>query len=383
MPNLQELFQNIKTPAYVLDEAALVKNLQTVKTLREKSGCKVILALKAFSMFSAFPIMRDYFDGTTASGYNEARLGHDKFGKEVHVYSPAYDDEEIENLIPISHHISFNSISQLDKYSQTIKNKRSEVSLGLRVNPLLSLVKNSELYNPCSPCSRMGEQAENLNDEVISKIEGLHFHILCENLADDSVRMFDEIEAKFGKYFSKLKWINFGGGHYINHENYDLNKLIERIKKFKAKYSNIEVILEPGGAIVYNAGWLVSSVLDIVRNQKNILILDTSATAHMPDVLEMPYRPRIIGGFLPNEKKHTYLLGGRTCLTGDIIGEYSFENEIKTGDKLIFEDMMQYTMVKNTTFNGIPLPDIAILKKNKEYEVVKTFGYEDFSSRLS
>ncbi len=378
------VLSKVKTPAYILDEAQLLKNLETVRKLKKESGCKVILALKAFSMFSAFPIMKEFFDGTTASGYNEARLGHDEFGKEVHVYSPAFDEDEIERLIPLLGHISFNTVSQAEKYLPIIKEKgKGKISPGIRVNPLLSLVKNSELYNPCSPCSRMGEQPSNLNDDIISKLKGLHFHILCENLAEDSVKMIDEIEAKFGKYFSNLKWINFGGGHYINHENYDLNKLIERIKKFKSTFPNIDMIFEPGGAIVYNAGWLVSTVLDIVRNEKNILILDTSATAHMPDVLEMPYRPRVIGSGQANEKAHTYLLGGRTCLSGDIIGEYSFDKEIKIGDKVIFEDMMQYTMVKNTTFNGIPLPDIGILTKNNSYEVVKSFGYEDFKMRLS
>ncbi|MDX1949604.1 MAG: carboxynorspermidine decarboxylase [Rickettsiales bacterium] len=383
MKNITEIFKDIKTPAYVLDEAKLIKNLETAKRLKTEANCKIVLALKGFSMFAIFPLIREYLDGTTASGFNEAMLGYETFGKEVHTYSPAYTEEDIEKLIPISNHLSFNTISQLEKFYQKIKSQNKNLHIGLRVNPLLSLVKNSEMYNPCSPCSRLGENIENINDALFEKISGLHFHILCENLAEDSIKMIDEIEAKFSQYFRKISWINFGGGHYINHPDYNLEKLISRVKNFKNKYPHIEVIFEPGGAIAYDAGWLVASVLDVVRNQKNILILDTSATAHMPDVIEMPYRPRVINSGLSNEKKYTYLMGGNTCLSGDIIGEYSFDKEVKAGDKIIFEDMMQYTMVKNTTFNGIALPDIAILRKNGDYEIVKSFNYQDFKMRLS
>ncbi len=383
MNKITKIFQDIKTPAYVLDEAKLIKNLETAKKLKDEANCKIVLALKGFSMFSAFPLIKEYLDGTTASGFNEAMLGYENFGKEVHTYSPAYSLEDIEKLTAISNHISFNTISQLNRFYEIVKNKNPNIHLGLRINPLISLVKNSEMYNPCSPCSRLGERPENINNEIFSKISGLHFHILCENLAEDSIQMIDEIENKFSKYFSKISWINFGGGHYINHPDYNLEKLINRVKNFKNKYPHIEVIFEPGGAIAYDAGWLVTSVLDVVKNQKNILILDTSATAHMPDVIEMPYRPKVINSGLIDEKKYNYLLGGNTCLSGDVIGEYSFDKEVKIGDKIIFEDMMQYTMVKNTTFNGIALPDIAILRKNGDYEIVKSFGYQDFKMRLS
>lgn len=378
--NLQQSFQNIKTPAYVLDEAALEKNLQNIKDVKDRSGAKIILALKGYSMFPSFPLFKPYLDGTTASGIYEAKLGHEYFGKEVHVYSPAYDDDEIEQLIPIAHHIIFNSPSQLKKYAARIKKQNPKIHLGLRINPELQEV-GTALYNPCAPCSRMGSIRSEISDDVFEYIDGLHFHTLCESLADSSVRLFDIVEEKFGDWLKKVKWINFGGGHYINHKDYDKEKLIERIKKFKAKH-NIEVILEPGGTMVMNAGYLVTTVLDKIKNEKEILVLDTSATAHMPDVLEMPYRPNIIGSGEAGEKKHTYLLGGRTCLTGDVIGEYSFDKPVEIGDKLIFTCMMQYSFVKNTTFNGIPLPDLAIFKKTGEYKVYRSFGYEDFKNKL-
>ncbi|HCR85483.1 MAG TPA: carboxynorspermidine decarboxylase [Alphaproteobacteria bacterium] len=394
------LNQNIKTPAYVLDEAALERNLNNIKDVKDRSGAKIILALKGFSMFPSFHLFKPYLDGTTASGIYEAKLGQEYFGKEVHVYSPAYDDDEIEQLIPIADHIIFNSSNQLKKYAARIKKENQKIHLGLRVNPELQEV-GTALYNPCAPCSRMGSIKSEISEDVFDYIDGLHFHILCESLAESSVRLIDLVEEKFGEWLGNIKWINFGGGHYINHKEYDKEKLIDRIKKFKAKH-NIEVILEPGGTMVMNAGYLVTTVLDKIKNEKEILVLDTSATAHMPDVLEMPYRPNLFKlgnrsnssdaprndetvfdhGAQPNEKKYNYLLGGRTCLTGDVIGEYSFDAPINIGDKLVFTCMMQYSFVKNTTFNGIPLPDLGILKKNGEYEVYRRFGYEDFKNKL-
>ena len=401
-------FTKPPTPAYVLDEISLIKNLENLADVKTRAGCKIILALKGFSMFPSFPIIKPYLDGTTASGIYEAKLGAEYFGKEVHVYSPAYDDAEIEALIPIAKHIIFNSANQLKKYAPIIKAKNPKIHLGLRVNPQLQEVSTS-IYNPCMPCSRMGAIESEIDEASLNLVDGLHFHILCESLHDSSIRLIDLVEQKFAKWLKKIKWINFGGGHYINHPNYDKEKLINRIKSFKQTF-DLEVILEPGGTVVYNAGYLISTVLDIIKNEKEIVILDTSATAHMPDVLEMPYRPNLFKlgnrnqetgingdnktlnpnsrfltpdlGANPSEKPHNYLITGRTCLTGDIIGEYSFDTPLEIGDRLVFTDMMQYSFVKNTTFNGIPLPELGVLKANGEYQTYRKFGYEDFKNKL-
>ncbi|MFT6106151.1 MAG: carboxynorspermidine decarboxylase [Rickettsiales bacterium] len=377
------IIQKIQTPSYVADIYKLKQNLKTVSRLKSATNCKVIFALKACCQFSLFDQMREYFDGTTASGIYEARLGHEEFHKEVHVYSPAYTKSEIEELAKISDHIYFNSIFQLEQYAHLAKQVNPKITIGLRVNAGISLVKNNEIYDPSSPCSRFGVDAKTINDEVLEKIDLLHFHNLCENLDGDSVKLISHISEKFGHLLKKVKYVNLGGGHYINHKDYNLENLINAVNKFQKEF-DIIAILEPGGAIAYDAGYLVASVLDvIISGGKNIAILDTSATCHMPDILEVPYRPNIIDSGEENEFEHNYLLAGKTCLTGDNIGNYSFRKPLKIGDKIIFTDMLQYSMVKNTTFNGVPLPDIGILNEDGSYELVKRFGYEDFKNRLS
>ncbi|MER2520204.1 MAG: carboxynorspermidine decarboxylase [Bdellovibrionales bacterium] len=381
---LREL-PEISTPAYALDEAALLRNMATARKIREQAGVKLILATKAFAMPQAFPLMRDSLDGTTASGLFEARLGHEAFGKEVHVYSPAFDDTEIEGIAPIAHHVTFNSSAQLKRYAPTLKAKNPKVSLGLRVNPELQLTgQGYAKYNPCGPCSRMGSTRKSIDEESLNLIEGLHFHILCENMAEASVALIDAVERNFGAWLRlpHMKWVNLGGGHFINETGYDVDKLVQRLIAFRQTFPHLEIILEPGGGLVRNAGYLVASVLDILVNDKTTLILDTSATAHMPDVITMPYRPPVADSGQPGEKACTYILAGKTCMTGDIIGEYSFDKPLSIGDRLVFLDMMQYTMVQSTTFNGLPLPDIGILHSDGNYEVLKRFGYEDFAGRI-
>lgn len=377
-----EALQKIATPAYVADVAKLKRNLQIVKNLKDATNCKVLLALKSCSQFSLFDVMREYLDGTTASGLYEAKLGFEEFKKEVHVYSPAYSEDEIIDLCKISDHIYFNSVSQLNQYFDLVKKLNPKITLGLRINAGISLVKNNSLYDPSSPCSRFGVNAKLVTDEVLEKIDLVHFHNLCENLDGDSVKLINHISENYGHILSKIKYVNLGGGHYITHKDYNLENLISATNKLKKDF-DVQVIFEPGGAIAYNAGYLVSSVLDIVENEKKIAVLDTSATCHMPDVLEVPYRPNVLESGEKGEFKHDYLLSGKTCLTGDNIGEYSFKEPLKAGDKIIFSDMLQYSMVKNTTFNGVPLPDIGILNEDGSYKLVKKFGYSDFKNRLS
>lgn len=373
-PNLPLAY--IATPAYVFDEAAQEKNLQLLSHVKTESGCKILMALKAFSNSTVLNHIANYLDGTTCSGIFEAKLGHKHFGKETHVYSPAFDDAEIEALVPIASHLTFNSIGQWQRYAD----KTKHMSVGLRINPELSLA-GTDLYNPCAPCSRLGIKKADLPADL-SGIEGLHFHILCENLHEDSVALIETVARDYADLLPAMKWVNFGGGHFMTHKNYNTTKLIQAINSFKQSF-DIEVFFEPGGAVVLNAGYLVSSVLDIVENGgKKIALIDASATAHMPDVLEMPYRPNIIGAGEAVEKKYSYQLAGRTCLAGDIIADYSFDQPLHIGDKLVFLDMAQYSFVKNTTFNGIPLPDLGILKKDGSYEVLKRYGYEDFAQRV-
>ena len=402
-------FRELSTPCYVADEAALIKNLEILKEVKEAAGCRILLAQKAFSMFSVYPLIEKYLDGTTASGLFEARLGHEEFKGEVHVYSPAYTESEIRELSGIADHIVFNSTAQLMKYAGMLRPDRcggstadmgnaggkvssassdnagrggtKRVCLGLRVNPECS-TQETAIYDPCAPGSRLGVTLENFDPEVLKYIDGLHFHTLCEQDSDAFEVTLTAFEEKFGKYLDGLKWVNFGGGHHITRADYDRDRLIRLIREFKARH-DVEVYLEPGEAIALNAGWLVTRVCDIVRNGIDIAILDASAACHMPDVLEMPYRPPLFASGRAGEKAYTYRLASRTCLAGDIIGDYSFDCELHEGDILSFEDMAIYSMVKNNTFNGMPLPEIGILHANGEYETVKTFGYEDFKGRLS
>jgi len=369
----------IKTPYYIVDEKLLINNLEILKSVADRAGCKILLAQKAFSMFSLYPLIGKYLNGTTASGLFEAKLGHEEMGGETHVFSTAYLEDEFDEILNICDHIVFNSFSQWEKYkSKAIKTTKQ---FGIRINPEHS-TQSHGIYDPCSNGSRLGVTLKSFSPELLEGISGLHFHTLCEQNIDDLISTIDAVEEKFGRYLYQMQWVNFGGGHHITRDDYDKEELIECIKKFKQKY-DVAVYLEPGEAVALNTGFLVAIVLDIVNNDIDNAILDTSAACHMPDVLEMPYRPNIISAGEPDEKKYTYRLGGPTCLAGDIIGDYSFDEELKIGDKLIFCDMAIYSMVKNNTFNGMNLPSIAIAKSSGEVKLIKSFGYSDFKSRLS
>jgi len=401
----------IPTPAYVIDEKKLRENLEILKNVQDEAGCHILLAQKAFSAFAVYPLIKQYLSGTTSSGLFEARLAYEEMGGEVHVYAPAFKEKDLLELVGICDHITFNSIAQVKKYAalaiETSKKLNSNpyekqgimllnepvkvperLSLGLRINPECSTQGDHAIYDPCAPGSRLGvtfdafTKALEEDDTVLDNIEGLHFHTLCEQNSDDLVTTFEAFEEKFGPYLKKMKWLNMGGGHHITRADYDREKLINLIKRIKAEY-DVEVYLEPGEAIALNAGYLVTEVLDIVENGITTLILDASAACHMPDVLEMPYRPPLKDSGEADEKAYTYRLSSFTCLAGDIIGDYSFDKALNIGDRLIFEDMAIYSMVKNNTFNGIPLPDICVMDDNGECRLIKRFGYEDFKERLS
>ena len=370
----------LPTPCYVVDEARLIKNLELLRYVQQETGCHILLAQKCFSMFRLYPLMGEYLAGTTASGIFEARLGHEEMGKENHVFAPAFKSEDMRELVQICDHIVFNSIAQLEKHRSIWQN--SAASVGIRINPECSTQEAEHaIYDPCAVGSRLGVTLANFPAELPEGVEGLHFHTLCEQNSDDLLTTFKAFEAKFGKFFGQLKWLNLGGGHHITRADYDVQALIDLVKYIRSTYG-VEVYLEPGEAVALNAGYLVTEVLDIVHNGMDILILDASAACHMPDVLEMPYRPPLAGSGQPGEKAVTCRLGGPTCLAGDVIGEYSFDSCPQIGDLLEFEDMAIYTMVKTNTFNGMPLPAIAVRKENGDCQVVRTFGYEDFKSRL-
>ena len=372
----------IETPVYLLDETLIEKNMKILRHVKERTGCKVFHALKAYASFATFPMMSRYIDGVCASGLNEARLGYEEFKKEVHTFSAAYREKEIKGILKYSDSIVFNSFYQLEQYGKSAK--KNGVEIGLRVNPGHSEVE-TDMYNPCAPYSRLGIVHSIFRQEfpkLKNIVDGLHFHVMCQQNADVLERVLRSFEKLYGKYIKGLKWVNFGGGHHITRKDYDVELLIRLISDFKKKY-RVQVYLEPGEASVYNAGVLISSVLDIVKNKTEIAIMDTSAETHMPDVLLMPYRPHILGSGRKNEKKYRYRLAGPSCLAGDIIGDYSFDKPLKRGDKLVFTDMAIYSIVKNTTFNGINLPDIAVISDGEKIEVVKKFGYKDYSARLS
>mgnify|MGYP000850971968 CR=1 FL=1 len=369
----------LNTPYYIVDEARLIKNLEILKGVIDDTGCKILLAQKAFSMFALYPRIGEYLHGTTASGYYEARLGHEKMGGETHIYSPAYDEREFAEIVKICDYIIFNSFRQWYQFGQRALN--AGCRCGIRINPEHS-TQQTPIYDPCAPGSRLGVPVRGFDGDLPDGISGLHFHTLCEQNADALVETLTAVEHKFGKYFDRLEWINLGGGHHITRDDYDLNTLKQTIIRLRDKYG-LEVYLEPGEAVVLNTGYLVCSVLDVVDYGEPIAILDTSAACHMPDVLEMPYRPPVLGGDFPGIKKYTVRLGGPTCLAGDIIGDYSFDWPLKAGDKVVFGDMAHYTMVKNNTFNGIKLPSIAVAGVDGNVRLVRSFGYEDFSYRLS
>lgn len=382
-PLLNGALSKIATPAYVADMAILRKNMATAARIRAESGCRVLLATKSFALPSVFPMMREYLDGTTASGLYEARLGREEFGREVHVFSPAYTESTLEQLVRFADHIYFNSAHQITRFLPAIKSAGPDKKIGIRINPGFSnATLGGHLYDPCSPRSRFGVVRSDLDKlPWDSGIDILHVHALCESLADGSVGLINHVAQEFGDYIRRVKAVNFGGGHFINKAGYDVNALIAAIRDFRYKFG-VEVILEPGSGLVVDAGYLVATVLDIVHNERHIAILDTSASCHMPDVLEVPYTPPLFGAAEPGVHPHTYILGGNTCMTGDVIGEYSFLEPLKTGDRLVFGDMLQYSFVKNNTFNGTPLPDIGLLHEDGRYEVVKRFGYDDFKGRL-
>lgn len=376
----------IKTPYFFVDEKLLRKNLQILDKVQKDTGCKILLAQKAFSMFECYPLISKYLAGTTASGLYEARLGKEEFGGETHIFSPAFREDEFDEILTYVDDIVFNTPEQLLHFGS--KAKSCGKSIGLRINPECSTQEGHEIYDPCAPFSRLGttkeafESAIESNPEILAMMDGIHFHTLCEQNSDDLATTLLTVTDKFGQYLKQMKWINFGGGHHITRDDYDIELLTKLIKNIKEDY-NVEVYLEPGEAVVLNAGFLVSSVLTTLKNGMNIAILDTSAACHMPDVLEMPYRPPILNSGEANEKAHTYRLGGPTCLSGDIIGDYSFDKPLKSGDEIIFGDMALYTMVKTNTFNGMPLPAIGYRDESGQLYLVKEFGYDDFKSRLS
>ena len=390
----------IDTPFTLIDLGLLRRNLAILAHVQKESGAKVLLAQKGFATWAVYPLISEYLSGVTSSSVHEARLGREEFKKEVHVYAPAYSQLDIDELCGLgkgseasavlSDHIVFNSVAQMRKYRDQVQ--RAKMEIGLRLNPQHREVE-TELYDPCAPGSRLGTtleslQAENLTDEEWGRIDGLHFHNLCQKNSDALERTLAAVERQFFRYIQRVKWVNFGGGHHISRADYDVERLIRIVLDFRARTGRA-VYLEPGEAVALNTGFLVAEVLDIVdgpSGARPTAVLDTSATAHMPDVLEMPYRPEIIGGANPGEKKHTYRLGGLTCLAGDVIGDWSFDEPLSVGTRLIFTDMAHYTSVKSTTFNGVRLPSVALYEPNASGETVtevRRFGYSDYKSRLS
>lgn len=371
---------DLPTPCYIVDIAKLRRNLELLQQVEQETGCHILLAQKAFSCFAVYPLIAKYISGTTASGLYEARLGFEEFGGETHVFSPAYEPSEMEALCQICDHISFNSFNQLEKYRPIWQ--AADVSVGIRVNPECSTQGDHAIYDPCALGSRLGVTLKNFRPDLLDGVEGLHFHTLCEQNADALIETFAAFEEKFGAYLPQMKWLNLGGGHHITREDYDVDALKTLIRRIRETYG-VEVYLEPGEAIALNAGYLDTTVMDIVENEMQILILDASAACHMPDVLEMPYRPPLKDAGEWGEKPYEYRLSSRTCLAGDVIGDYSFDRAIRIGDRLTFEDMAIYSMVKNNTFNGMPLPCIALQHEDGDCRIIRQFGYEDFKGRLS
>ena len=381
-------WNELPTPCYVVDQKKLKENLIILHNLEQDTGCHVLLAQKAFSTYALYPLIGQYISGTTASGLYEARLGAEEMGRENHVFAPAYKDSDMEELVTLCDHVIFNSFAQYVRHRKKVAARNAvsdtshRVSIGLRINPEYSTQEGHAIYDPCAPGSRLGVTRENFDVECLKWIDGLHFHTLCEQNADDLEKTLQAVEEKFGEFLSEVSWLNMGGGHHITREDYDVKLLEKCIQHMKETY-DLDIYLEPGEAVALNAGYLVTEVMDIVENEIRTLILDASAACHMPDVLEMPYRPPLKDSGEAGEKAYTYRLSSCTCLAGDVIGDYSFDREIRIGDKLYFMDMAIYSMVKNNTFNGMPLPDIAVMHEDGECEVIRHFGYEDFKSRLS
>lgn len=371
----------VESPCFVVSEDKLKDNLRILASVKKRTGAKIFLALKAFAMYSTFPLIRKYLDGVSASGPIEARLGFEEFGKGVHTYAPAYSERDMKEVMKYSDTIIFNSIAQWKKYRKMIRAGKKRIEIGLRVNPGYSDISN-KLYNPTVKGSRLGVQPRDLEGEDLTGIDGLHFHALFEQNSDSLANVLKSFEALYGKYIKKMKWINFGGGHHITRKDYDVNRLVRIVNDFKRRY-RVKVYLEPGEAVALNAGVLVATVLDVINNVMDIAILDVSAEAHMPDVLAGPYRPNIVGASMPHEQRYTYRLGGLTCLAGDVIGDYSFAKPLLPGDRLVFLDMAHYSMVKTTTFNGVRHPSIALYNsKTGKVRIIRRFGYETYKSKL-
>ncbi len=374
---IESVLGEIKTPVYVCEEALLEENLKLLKKVSDESGATILLALKGFAFKALAPLVDKYLSGCTCSGLHEAKFAKEYFKGSICTYSPAFKEGDIDEVVALSDHLIFNSFNQWQKYKNVAIGK---TSCGLRLNPEVSS-SPVDIYNPCGLYSRLGITKDQMRLELLDGIEGLHFHALCEQDSDALEAVLKGFEERFGEFIPQMKWINFGGGHHITRADYDVERLIWLIKDFRKRHNNITVYLEPGEAVGWQTGPLVTSVLDIVHNGMDIAILDISAEAHMPDTLAMPYRAMIRGAGEVGEKPYLYRLGGPTCLAGDIMGDYSFDEPLKIGDKLIFEDMIHYTIVKNTTFNGVKLPDLAVLRKDGRYEVVSEFGYEEYRRR--
>lgn len=375
-------YSRVPSPCYVIDEERFRKNLSLIKRVSDESGAEIILAFKGFAMWGVFPIIKEYVSGAAASSADEARLCYEEIGSPAHTYSPVFRDYDFSSVLRYSSHVTFNSLNQYNKYSNILRNYSKKISAGIRINPEFSEVSHA-LYNPCSPGSRLGVTAGDLGNDLPQGIDGFHFHILFESDSYALEKVLNIVEVKFGRYFSKIRWINMGGGHLLTKKDYDVDHLIRILRKFREK-SGLHVILEPGSAFAWETGELVSTVEDIVENHGiRTAIMDVSFTAHMPDCLEMPYKPKILGATDPVEGKPTYRLGGNSCLSGDVMGEWSFETELCPGDRIVFLDMIHYTMVKTTTFNGVHHPSIGIWTTGHNFRLIREFGYEDYKSRLS
>lgn len=373
----------IPSPCYVMEEKLLRNNLALIKRVKEEAGVNIILAFKAFALWKSFPIVREYIPYSTASSKFEAQLAFEEMGSPAHTYSPAYTEADFPAILKYSSHITFNSLSQFDRFYPLVKADGRGISCGLRINPEFSDVE-TDLYNPCAPGSRMGIVRDLLGETLPEGVEGLHFHTLCESSSYDLERTLQEVDKKFGTLLSQVKWLNMGGGHLMTRKDYDTAHLVSVLRAFKTKYPNLEIIMEPGSAFAWQTGFLLTTVVDIVENKGiKTAIIDASFTCHMPDCLEMPYKPAIRNATDAVEGKPTYRIGGNSCLSGDYMGDWSFDKPLEVGDKVVFEDMIHYTIVKTSMFNGIPHPSLALWSKEDELVLYRSFGYEDYKNRMS
>ena len=373
------LISNIPSPCYVLYEDRLRRNLELIKSVKERAGVEIIMAFKAFSLWKAFPIVKEYIQFSTASSLNEALLAVEEMGSKAHTFAPVYIDAEFDYIAACSSHITFNSISQYEKY----RTRTRGISCGLRVNPEYSVVE-TDIYNPCVAGSRLGIKKEELAGELPDGIEGLHVHCLCESSAADTAGLLLRVEELYGEFLDKVKWLNLGGGHLMTRKDYDVELLVTSLVEFKKRHPNLQVILEPGSAFAWRAGDLVSTVQDIVeRDGIKTAMLDVSFACHMPDCLEMPYKPAIEGATDPVVGKPTYRMGGNSCLSGDYVGEWSFDEPLKVGDRVVFEDMAHYTTVKTTMFNGVAHPSMVLVYSNGQMDLLRKFTYQDYKKRMS